>query len=162
MQGTDRPSVQFSCLVVSDFLWPHEPQHTRPPCPSPTAGVYPNPCPLSWWCHPTIPSSVFPFFSCPQSFPASGYFLMRLLFPSGSQSIGASASASVLPMNILGWFPLGLNGLISLQSMGLSSLLQHHSSKASILRCSAFFRVLLSHLHITTGQSVNKFQQVWI
>ena len=88
--------VQFSCSVVSDSLWPHEPQHTRPPCPSPTPGVYPNSCPLGWWCHPTISSSVFPFSSCLQSFPASGSFQMSQLFTSGGQSIGVSASTSGL------------------------------------------------------------------
>ena len=90
----------FSCSVVSDSLWSHGLQHARPPCSSPTPGVYPNPCPLSQWCHPTISSSVVPFSSCPQSFPASGSFPMSQLFTSGGQSIGASASASVLPMNI--------------------------------------------------------------
>ena len=94
-------SVQFSHSVVSDSLWPHEPQHTRPPSPSPTPGVYPNPCPLSRWYHPTIKSSVIPFSSCPQSFSASGSFLMSQLFASGSQSAGVSASTSVLPMNFL-------------------------------------------------------------
>ena len=108
-------SVQSS--VVSDSLWPHEPQHARPPCPSPTPRVYPNSCPLSWWCHPTIPSSVVPFSSCLQSFPVSGSFPMSQLFTSGGQCIGGSAS--VLPMNIQDWFPLGLTGLI-LQSKGLS------------------------------------------
>ena len=113
-------SVQFSCSVVSNSLWPHEPQHIRPPCPSPTAGVYPNPCPLSWWCHPTISSSVIPFSSCPQSFPASGFFPMSQLFSSGGQSIGVSASTSVLPMNTQDWSALGWTGWISLQSKGLS------------------------------------------
>ena len=111
-------SVQFSRSVVS--LRPHEPQHPRPPCPSPTPGVHPNPCLLSQWCHPTISSSVFPFSSCPQSFPASGSFQISQLFTSGGQSIRVSASASVLPMNIQDWFPLGLTGLISLKSKGLS------------------------------------------
>ena len=106
-------SIQFSCSVVSNSLWLHEPQHARPPCPSPTPRVHPNPCPLSQWCHPTISSSVVPFSSCPQSFPALGSFQMSQLFTSGGQSIGASASALVLPVNILGWFPLGLTGLIS-------------------------------------------------
>ena len=92
-------SVQFSCSVLTDSLWPHEPQHTRPLCPSPTPGVHPNPCPLSGWCHPTISSSVVPFSSCPQSFPASGSFPMSHLFASGGQSTGVSASTSVLPMN---------------------------------------------------------------
>ena len=94
-----RLSVHFSRSVVSDSSRPHEPQHARPPCPSSTPGVHPNPCPLSWWCHPTISSSVVPFSSCPQSFPASGSFPMSQLFASGGQSIGVSASTSVLPMN---------------------------------------------------------------
>ena len=105
---------------MSDSLQPHEPQHSRPPCPSPTPGVYPNSCPLSWWCHLTISSSVVPFSTCPQSFPAWGSFQMSQLFESGGQSIRVSASTSVLPMNIQDWFPLGMTGLISLQSKGLS------------------------------------------
>ena len=115
-----RSSVQFSRSVMSDSLQPHGPQHARPPCPSPTPGVYPNSCPSSWWCHPTISSSVVPFSSCPQSLPASGSFPMSQLFTSGGQSIGVSASASVLPMNIQDWSPLGLTGWFSLQSKGLS------------------------------------------
>ena len=98
-------SVQFSRSVVSDSLRPHESQHTKPPCPSPTPGVHPDSCPLSQWCHPTISSSVVPFSSCPQSFPASGSLQMSQLFTSGGQSIGVSASTSVLPMNIQYWFP---------------------------------------------------------
>ena len=98
-------SVQFSCSVVSDSLGPHEPQHARPPCPSPTPGVQPNPCPLCWWCHPTISSSVVPFSSCPQSFPASGSFQMSQLSASGGQSIRVSGSTSVLPMNTQDWSP---------------------------------------------------------
>ena len=113
-------SVQFSHSVVSDSLQPHEPQHVRPPCPSPTPRVYPNPCPSSQWCHPTISSSVVPFSSCPQSFPASRSFQMSPFFASGGQSIGISASASVLPMNTQDWSPLGWTGWISLQSKGLS------------------------------------------
>ena len=113
-------SVQFSCSVMPDFLWPHEPQHARPPCPSPTPGVHPNPCSLSWWCHPTISSSVVPFSSCPQSFPASGSFIRSQLFTWGGQSIGVSASTSVLPMNTQEWSALGWTGWISLQSKGLS------------------------------------------
>ena len=113
-------SVQFSRSVVSDSLWPHGPQHARPPCPSPTPGVYSNSCPSRQWCHPTISSSVVPFSSCLQSFPASGSFQMSQLFASGGQSIGISASTSVLPMNIQDWFPLGWTGWISLQSKGLS------------------------------------------
>ena len=115
-------SVQFSCSVVFDSLQPHELQHARLPCPSPTAGVYPKPCPLSWWCHPTISSSVIPFSSCPQSFPASGSFQMSQLFASGGQIIGASASTSVLPVNTQDWSPLGWTGWISLQFKGLSKV----------------------------------------
>ena len=111
---------QFSRSVVSDSLWPHGLQHTRPPCPSPTPGVYSNSGPLSQWCHPTISSSVVPFSSHLQSFPASGSFQMNQLFVSSGQSIGASASTSVLPMNIQDWFPLKWTGWISLQSKGLS------------------------------------------
>ena len=100
-------SVQFSHSVVSNSLWPHGPQHARPPCPSPTPRVYPNSCPLNRWCHPTISSSV-PFSFCPQSFPASGSFQMSQLFASDGRSIGVSASTSVLPMNTQDWSPLGL------------------------------------------------------
>ena len=110
--------VQF-CSVVSDSLWPRGLKHTRPSCPSPTPRVYSNSCLLSRWCHPTLSSSVIPFSSCPQSFPASGSFQMSQLFASGGQSIGVSASTSVLPMNIQDWFPLGWAGCISLQSKGL-------------------------------------------
>ena len=112
-------SVQFSRSVVSDFLRPHEPKHARPPCPSPTPGVHPNPSPLSQWCHPTISSCVVPFSSCPQSFPVSGSFQMSHLFASGGQRYGVSASTSVLPMNTQDWSPLGWTGWISLQSKGL-------------------------------------------
>ena len=101
---------------MSNSLWPHEPQHVRPPCPSPTPAVYPNSRPLSQWCHLTISSSVIPFFSCLQSFPTSGSFQMSQLFASGGQRIGVSASTSVLPMIIQDWFPLGWTGWISLQS----------------------------------------------
>ena len=106
---------------MSDSLQPHELQHARPPCPSPTPGLHPNPCPLSRWCHPT---SVIPF-SCPQSFPASGSFQMSQLFTSGGQSIGLSASTSVLPMNTQDWSPLGWTGWISFQSKGLSRVLSN-------------------------------------
>ena len=121
--GSNKAISQFSCSVVSDSLQAtknSEPQHTRPPCPSPAPGVHPNPCPLSWWCHPTTWSSVIPFSSCPQSFPASGAFQMSQLFTSGGQSIGVSASTSVLPTNTQDWSPLGQTGWISLQSKGLS------------------------------------------
>ena len=104
---------------VNKVLLKHGPQHARPPCPSPTPGAHSNSCPLSWWCHPTISSSC-PLSSCPQSFPASGSFQMSQFFASGGQSIRASASTSVPPMNIQGWCPLGWTGWISLQSKGLS------------------------------------------
>ena len=113
-------SVQFSHSVVSDSLWPHESQHTRLPCPSPTPGVYPNSCPLSRWCHPTISSSVVPFSSCLQSFLTSGSFQMGRLFTSGGQSTGVSALTSVPPINTQDWSPLGCTGWISLLSKGLS------------------------------------------
>ena len=113
-------SVQSSHSVMSGSLWPHELQHARPPCPSPTPGIHPNLCPLSRWCHPTISSSVLPFFSCPQYFPASGPFPMSQTFASGGQSIGVSVSTSVLSVNTQDWSPLGWTGWISLQSKGLS------------------------------------------
>ena len=138
---------------MSNSLWPCGLQHARPPCPAPTSRAYSNSCPLSWWCHPTISSSVIPFSSCLQSFPASGSFQMSQFFASCDQSIGVLASASVLPMNIQNWFPLGWTGL-TLQSKGLRSLLQHHSSKASIIQCSAFFLVYLSHPYMTTGKTI--------
>ena len=111
---------QYSCSVVSDSLRPHGLQHARPSCPSPTPGVYSNSCLLSQWCHPTISSSVVPFSSCLQSFPASGSFPTSEFFSSGGPSTGVSASALVLPMNIQDWFPLGWTGWISLLSKGLS------------------------------------------
>ena len=110
----------FSYSEVSDSLQPHGMQHTRLPCPSASPGACSNSCQLSWWCHPTISSSVVSFSSCLQSFPASGSFPMSQFFPLGGQSIGASAASSVPPVNILDWFPLGLTGLISLLSKGLS------------------------------------------
>ena len=113
-------SVLFVSSVVSNSLQPHGLQHARPPCPSPTPGVYSNSCPLSQWWHPTISSSVVPFSSCPQSFPASGSFQMSQFFASGGQSIGVSALVSVLPTNIQDWSSLGWTGCISLQSKGLS------------------------------------------
>ena len=113
-------SFQFSCSVVCHTQGPQKQQHARPLCPSKTPGVYPNSCPLSRWCHPTISSSDVPFSSCLQSFPTSGSFQMTQLFTSGGQDIGVSASTSVLPMNTQDWFPLGWTGWISLQSKGLS------------------------------------------
>ena len=113
-------SVQFSHSVVSDSMRPYESQQARPPCPPQIPGVYSNSCPLSRWCHPAISSSVIPFFSCPQSLPASGSFPLSQLFSWGGQGIGVSASTSVLPINTQDWFPLEWTGWISLQSKGLS------------------------------------------
>ena len=142
---------------MSDYLQSHGLQHARLPCPSPTPRACSNSCPSNQWCDPTISSYVIPFSSCLQPFPASGSFLRSQFFASGGQSIGVSASASVPPMNTQDWFPLGLTGWISLQSKGLSRVLQHHSSKASILWwfwCSAFFTVQLSHPYMTTGKAI--------
>ena len=138
---------------MSDSLWLHRLQHARLLCPSPSPRDCSNSCHLSRWCHPVISSSVIPLSSCPQSFPASGSFPMSWLFASSSQSIGALASTSVLPMNIQGWFPLGLVDLLAVQET-LKSLLLHHSLKASIPLRSAFFMVQLSHLYMTTGKTI--------
>ena len=127
-------SVQFSHSVVSSSLPPHGLQHARLPCPSPTPGVYSNSFPLSQWCHPTISSSVVPFSSCLQSFPISGSFPMSPFFTSGGQIIEASASVSVLLVNIQGWFPLGVTGWISLQSKGLSRVF----SNTTVQKCQFF------------------------
>ena len=149
-------SVQFSHSVVSDSLQPHGLRHARLLCPSLTIpGACSNSCPSSWWCHPTISSSVVPFSSCPHSFPASGSFPMSQFFPSGGQSIGASASASVLPMNIQDWSPLGWTGWISLQSKGLSRVFSN-----TTVQKHQFFRAQLSlwsnsHTYnMTTGKIV--------
>ena len=154
MPNTGFSSVQFSRSVMSNPLRPHESQHARPPCPSPTPGVHSNSCPLSRWCHPTISSSVVPSSSCPSSLPASGSFPMSQLFAWGGPSTGVSASASVLSMNTQDGSPLGWTGWISSQSKGL---LQHNSLKASIFRCSAFFIVQLSHPYMTTGKMLYKY-----
>ena len=135
-QYTAKLSVQFSLSVMSDSLLPHELQHARPPCPSPTPGVYSNSCPSSWWCHPAISSSVVPFSSCPQSISASGSFPMSQLFASGGQSIGVSASASVLPMNTQDWSPLGWTGWLSLQSKGLSRVFSNTTLQKHQFFCS--------------------------
>jgi len=143
-------SVQFSLYIMSDSLWPYGLQHSGLPYPSPTPGAYSNSCPLSWWCHPTISSSVIPFSSCLQSFPASGSFPMSWFFASGGQSIEVSASASVLPINIQDWFLLGWSGLISLQSKGLSRVfsnttVQKHQcfTRQALLSCMLGFDVYL-------------------
>ena len=147
-------SVQFSCSIVSDSLRPHELQHSRPPCLSPTPRVYPDSCALSRWCHPTISSFVVAFSSCPQSFPASGSFQMSQFFSSGGQSIGVSASTSVLPMNTQDWSPLGWTGWISLQSEGLSRVFSNTTvQKHQVFWHSAFFIVQLAHPYLTTGKN---------
>ena len=148
-------SVTQSCLT----LRPHGLQHTRPPCP-PAPRACSNSCP-SQWCHPTISSSASPFSSCVQSFPASGSFPMSQFFTSGGQRIAVSASASVLPINIQDWFPLGGTDLLAVQGT-LKSLLQYHSSEASILWHSAFFMIQLSHPYITTGKTIALTRQTFI
>ena len=151
-------SVQFSCSAMSSSLRPHEPQHARPPCPSPTPEVHPNPCPLHRWCHPTVSSSVVPFSSCPQSFPASGSFQMSQLFASGGQNIGVSPSTSVLPMNTQNW-SLGCTGGTPYSPRDPQESSPTPQFK-SILRRSAFFTVQLSHPYMTTGKT--KALTVWI
>ena len=136
---------QFSPSVVSDSLWPHKLQHARPPCPLPTPGVYPNPCPLSWWCHPAISASVIPF--CPQSFPASGSFQMSQLFASGGHSTGVSASTSVLPVNTQDWSPLGWIGWISLQSKGLSRVFSNTTVQKHQFFSAQLSSQSSSHIH---------------
>ena len=151
-------SVQFSCSAVSNSLRPYGLQHARPPCSSPTPGVYSNSCPLGRWCHPTISSSVIPFSSCLHSFSASGSFPRSQFFASGSQSIGASASNEYLGLISLriDWFDL-----LAVQGT-LKNLLQHYSSKASILWHSAFFMVQLSHPYMTTGKTTALTRQTFV
>ena len=138
---------QFSRSVVSYSLRPHESQHSRPPCPSPTPRVHPNSCRLSWWCHPAISSSVVPFSSCPQSLPASESFPMSQLFTWGGQIIGASASTSVLPMNTQDWSPLGWTGWISLQSKGLSRLFSNTTVQKQQFFSAQLSSQSNSHIH---------------
>ena len=140
-------SVQFSRSVMSDSLRPHESQHARSPCPSPTPGVYSNSCPSSRWCHPTISSSVIPFSSCPQSLPASGSFPTSQLFTWGGQTIRVSASASVLPMNTQDWSPLGWTGWISLQSKRLSRVFSNTTVQKHQLFCTQLSSQSNSHIH---------------
>ena len=139
---------------MSNSLRPHESQHTRPPCPSPAPGVYPNSCPSSRWCHPAISSSVVPFSSCPQSLQASGSFPMSQLFACGGQSIGVSASASVLSMNTQDWSPLGWTGWISLQSKGLSRVFSNTTVQKHQFFSTQLSLVQLSHPYMTTGKTI--------
>ena len=143
------------------LMRPYGLQHTRLPCPLPPPGACSNSSPLSQWCHPTISFSVIPFSSRLQSFPATGSFPMSQFFASGGQSIGDSASASVLPMNIQDWFPLGVTDLLAVQGT-LKSLLQHHSSKASIFQHSIFFIVQFSHPYMNTGKTIVLTRQTFV
>ena len=139
---------------MSDSLWPHGLQHARLPCPSLSPEVCLNSCPWSWWCHPTISSSVTLFSSCSQSFPASGSFPVSWIFASGAQSTGASASVSVLPMNIQGWFPWGWTGWISLLSKGLSRVLSNTPVQKQQFFGLAIFMIQLSQPYMTTGRTI--------
>ena len=150
----------FSCSVTSHSRWPHGVPHPRLPCPSPSPGVCSNSCPVSQWHLPTILSSIVSFSNCFQYFPASESFLMSRLFASGGQSIGTSASASVLIMNIQDWFPLGFTGLISLLSKGLSRVFSNTTVQKH--QRSAFFMVQLSHLYMTTGKTVTLTRQIFV
>ena len=140
-------SIQFSCSAVSDSLRPHELQHTRPPCPSPTPGVHSDPSPSSQWCHPAISSSVAPFSSCPQSLPASESFPMSQLFAWGGQSTGVSALASFLPMNTQGWSPLERTGWISLQPKGLSRVFSNNTVQKHQFFSTQLSSQSNSHIH---------------
>ena len=160
--GIHPESVQFSHSVMSNSLQPHELQHPRPPCPSPTPGVYSNSCPLSQWWHATISSSVVPFSSCPQSFPASGSFQMSQLFAWGGQSIGVSASTSVLSMNTQDW-SLGWTGWISLQSKGLSRVFSNTTvQKHQFFSAQLFFIVQLSHPYMANGKTIALTRQTFV
>ena len=152
-----KPPVQFSRSVMSNSLQPHELQHVRPPCPSPTPRVHPNSCPSSWCCHPAISSSVVPFSSCPQSFLASGCFQMSQLLSLGGQSIGVSASASLLPMNIQDWFPLGWTGWFSLQFKGLSHITVFSSAT---VQKDLFFYHQFSSVHFSCSVMSSSLHQV--
>ena len=152
-------SVQsLSCVQ----LWPHGLQHTRLPCPSPTPGVYSHSCPLSQWCHPTTSSSVVPFSFCLQSFPASGSFPMSQFFVSGGQTIGVSASASVLPMNIQDWFPLGGTGSVSLQSNGSPRVISNTTVQKHQFFSAVFFIIQLLHPHVFTGKTIALARRIFV
>ena len=152
--------IKFSCLVTSDPLQPHGLQHVRPPCPSPTPRACSNSCPSSQRWHPTILSSVIPFY-CFQSFPASGYFPIGQSSTLGGQYIGVSTSTSALQMNIQDWFPLGLTSLISLQSKELSKVFSNTTVETSILQHSDIFMFQLSHPYMTTGKTIALARQIF-
>ena len=155
--------AKFSCSVVSDSLQPHGLQHVRLPCPSPTPGVYSDSCLSHWWCHPTISSSIVTFSSHRQSFPASGSYQMSQFFASGGQSIGVSASTSVLPKNIQDWFPLGLTGWISLLSKALSRAFSNTTGeKHQFFGAQLAFIVQLSHPYLTTGKNIALTRQTFV
>ena len=156
-----RSVTQFSHSILSDFLWPHGLQHARIPCPSPTPAVYSNSCPLSWWCDPAISSSIVPFSSHPQSFPASGSFPMSQFFESSGQSIWVSTSASIFPMNIQDWSPLGWTGWISLQFKGLSGVFSNTTVQKHQFFCTLFI-VQLSHPYITTGKTTSLTRRTFV
>ena len=146
---------QFSCSVVSDSLRPHESQHARPPCPSPTPGVHSDSRPSNQWCHPAISSSVIPFSSCPQSLPASESFPMSQLFTWGGQSTGVSALASFLPKNTQDWSPLEWTGWICFQSKGLSRVFSNTTvQKHPFFRAQLSSQSQLSHPYMTTGETI--------
>ena len=147
---------------MSNSLRPHELQHARPPCPSPTPGVYPNSCASSRWCHPIISSSVVPFSSCPQSFPASGSFPISQLFASGGQSIGVSASTSVLPINTQDWSPLEWTGWISLQSKGLSRVFNTTVQKHQFFGTQLSLESQLSHPYMMTRKTIALTRQTFV
>ena len=147
---------------MSDSFWPHESQHTRPPCPSPTPRAYSNSCPSSQWCHPTISSPVLPFSSHLQSFPASGAFQMSQFFTSGGQSVGVSASVSVLPMNIQDWLTLEWSGWISLLSKGHSRVFSNTTVQKHQFSGAQLFIVQLSHPYMTTGRSTVLTRQTFV
>ena len=155
-------SVHFSRSVVSNSLRPHESQHARPPCPSPTPGVHANSCASSRWCHPAVSSSVVPFSSCPQSLPASGSFPMSQLFVWGGQSIGVSASASVLPMNTQDWSPLGWTSWISLQSKGLSRVFSNTTVQKHQFFSAQPSLQSNSHIHSIHWHASNSYSLLYI
>ena len=156
-------SVQFSHSVVSDSLQPHGLQHARPPCPSPTSGVYSNWCPMSQWFHPTISSSVVPFFSAFNLYQHQALIQMSHRFASGGQSIAASASASVLPMNIQDWFPLGWTGWISLQPRGLSRVFSNTTvQKHQFFSTQLSLQSQLSHPYKTTGKIIPLTRRIFV